>query len=135
MAAYIYRCAQCGETLEHTYPIGTAQRVRVCKTCGGLARQVLGHVNIQPSALDRSTVLRTQLADERQMPSDHAAYRRMRRRGLQPPTVKGSARLENEVGDQIDIKHRDFLAKGGSKGRLMEVYEEGAVSAILGGAA
>jgi DNA-binding transcriptional regulator LsrR (DeoR family) len=37
------------------------------------------------------------------------AYKRMRDRGLQPPNIDSAVNLENEVGDQMDINHRQVI--------------------------
>lgn len=64
---------------------------------------------------------------------DRDAYKRMRRRGLQPPSVGGSARLEDQVGDQLDIDHRPLLTSGVSKERLVGALEEAAVMRVEAG--
>lgn len=134
MVTYTYLCDRCGERTDDDRPIGTAIPGIRCPHCAGHARQVLGQVHTQPSLREAAgAIVRSQLAAEARMPADRDAYRRMRKRGLQPPTVAGSARLEDRVGDQLDIKHDRFLTAGRPqdrlKERLVESYAESAVAA------
>jgi hypothetical protein len=48
---------------------------------------------------------------EREWDKSMPAYKRMRDRGLQPPSIESATALENEVGDQTDINHRDIIPR------------------------
>lgn len=41
---------------------------------------------------------------ERQWETDHAAYRRMRREGLQPKVLDGAAELEKRAETRLDVE-------------------------------
>lgn len=111
MASYDFKCGSCTDVKERSFPIGEAPRIHACEFCGGIAQLVIGaQVQIAPSALETkgAAVRHTNLADKR-LDSDRTAYKRMRDRGLQPKTVGGSSRLENEVGDNVDIEWQEKI--------------------------
>ncbi len=127
MASYVYRCAQCGDT-ERTAPIGTAARETPCQSCGGVMRLVLGvgtYIAASATPNKRARVREIEQT-EREWSADMPAYKRMRRRGLQPEHIDGCARLENEVGDQVDLNHRDLITQFGRE-RVTEGMDQVAV--------
>lgn len=127
MATYAFRCSVCGTDTERDYPIGTARRMTRCP-CGRPARLVIGEgVNISAEATptSRGNVVALNQRDAN-LARDGAAYRRMRRRGLQPEHIDGAADLENKVGTQDEIDYaRAFKIMeqtgGGGKERLLDV--------------
>jgi hypothetical protein len=61
-------------------------------------------ISISSAALEtRSTVAQTERATEA-MHTDVAAYKRLRKDGLQPKSVKGAARLEKSAGSKWEIE-------------------------------
>lgn len=125
MTAYTYRCATCLEETTDEYPIGTARRVKKCD-CGRPARLVIGEgVNISATCTPnkRSNVIALN-AREHRFDVDGPAYKRMRNRGLQPPTIDGSAHLEDKVADQDDIDYARAIKVaqqvGGGKERVID---------------
>lgn len=107
MATYSYIC-DCGNAAEHQYPIGEALRKKRCDECGGTLRLRIGAgVNISATALaTKGTAVHATALREKRWEKDGDAYQRMRRKGMQPEHIDGSATLENEVGSQRDIKYR-----------------------------
>lgn len=127
MAFYAYRCTfdRCTHAnFDLPMPMGTAKPTVRCPD-GHLARRVYGDVQIAPSALEtKGESVRTKIATENDWHKDHPAYRRMRRRGLQPKHVDGAARLEDTVGDQTDITYGHLYGEDGGKPRVQEVLDE-----------
>jgi hypothetical protein len=121
----------CGETFELERPIGTAQRMTRC-SCGDTARLVIGEgVNIAPSALETKGARVREIDNtEAGWSKDMAAYKRMRDRGMQPQAIDGSARLEDSVGDQLDVELQKMnkSAQDGrvSRKRYIEAAEQAA---------
>jgi len=129
MANYLYRCAKCGREDDKDYPIGTAIRVTRCVECGGVMRLRIGvGVNISASALATKGAPVTAIDKrEGEWQKDIPAYRRMRRKGMQPKGIDGSAKLEDRVGDQFDVNYRDVMDRtGATRERVMEGVEQAA---------
>lgn len=123
MPSYEYRCPS-GHVLLETWPIGTARRTRSCVGCNQRMQLVIGAgVNIAPSALEnKGERVREVNATEKEWDVDRPAYKRMRRRGLQPDHIKGSAQLEDKVEDNFDIKYGDLYDRV-PKDQLLEGFE------------
>lgn len=111
MPGYDFKCGSCLIVDEKSFPIGEAPRILACQYCGGIAQLVIGsQVQIAPSALEgKGAEVRATNAKDFALDKDRYAYKRMRDRGLQPKTVGGSSRLENEVGDNVDIEWKPRL--------------------------
>jgi hypothetical protein len=112
MAVYIFQCKICRDEIEEAYPIGTARSMRRC-ACGGQMVKVLGrgmaiHSDALPNKLHG---VHASNVREREWDKSMPAYKRMRDRGLQPPSIESATALENEVGDQTDINHRDIIPR------------------------
>ena len=125
MPSYTYRCSEHGD-YEQDFPIGMATRMDLCPLCDAPTELVIGAgVQIAPSALEsRGEQVRQMNQTEDQWSTDMAAYRRMRAKGLQPPSMDGAARLESEAGDQTDIDWRHFYDKDTDKSRVLEAQEQ-----------
>lgn len=129
MAHYAYLCGSCGSQDDREFHIGTALRTTRCPECAGIMRLRIGvGVNVAASALENKGVtIRDADAREKRWDTDIPAYRRMRHKGMQPKGIDGSARLENEVGDQFDIHYQGVQQRtGASRERLMEGVEQAA---------
>jgi hypothetical protein len=110
MATYVWRCNTCGEEIDEQVPIGTARSMRKCD-CGGRMSKVLGvgmaiHSDATPN---KKHGVRAANRREDKWAKTMPAYKRMRDRGLQPPNIDSAVNLENEVGDQMDINHRQVI--------------------------
>lgn len=88
-------------------------------------RRLFGSFHIGAGALPnkRSGVLAIE-RDEKEMGVDRPAYKRLRRKGIQPPNIQGSGKLENEVGEQFDITYGDLISPEYPKERVKEVLAE-----------
>ena len=125
MPEYAYRC-DCGIESAHTYDIGTAPRQAECPVCARPADLVIGAgVQIAPSALEtKGHVVRIQEEMEDRWGKDMPAYRRMRNAGMQPKGIDGCAKLENEVGGQLEINHHALMQEHGvTREELIEKAE------------
>lgn len=127
MPDYLYSCHQCGEEVELSFPIGTAQRMMACD-CGDKLRLVIGYqVQIAPSMLiSKGEQVRDADAREARWNRDIPAYQRMRAKGMQPPQIDGSAALEDKADDQLDIDYSRFYDQGVTKERVLESKEQAA---------
>ena len=113
MPSYVFRCGSCKDEQDHDYTIGNAPRILICAHCGGVAQLVIGAgVQIAPSALEtKGAHVRHTVRSDAQLFKDREAYQRMRRRGIQPDHVDGSARLEDSVGDTFDATYGTRFAR------------------------
>lgn len=113
MPRYEFACGSCKDRTERDFPIGTAPRLVVCEPCGGAALLVIGAgVQIAPSALEgKGANVREIKSKDRALDGDMGAYKRMRKRGLQPERIDGAAHVENTVADGFDIKYKERLSK------------------------
>lgn len=133
MATYVYRCGD-SHVSEAQWPIGENPRSTRCG-CGKVAHQVIGvGVSIAAAAMpNKKGSSRTIEIDntEKQWDQDLPAYKRMRNAGLQPPSTRGAAALEERVGDQFDIDHGGAL-KHGSRAQVEDtagtLHELGAIA-------
>lgn len=64
----------------------------------------LAAVSLAPSAAG-SQQARTLNAREAGWKRDHAAYRRLRANGVQPPRIDGSAHLESQANHRVEVEH------------------------------
>jgi predicted nucleic acid-binding Zn ribbon protein len=124
MAQYAYRCAQCGTEDDQEFPIGTARRVQQC-ACGGVLRLVIGAgVNISHAGfVAKGSRVREVDNREKGWDRDMPAYKRMRRRGMQPPGIDGASQLEDRVNDNLDLELTRPGLQGVSRERLVEAKE------------
>lgn len=105
-------------------PMGTAKPTIRCPD-GHLARRVYEMPQIAPSALEaKGEGVRKKLVTDNSWDRDMPAYYRMRKRGLQPEHVDGSAAVEARVEDQVDITYGHLYEHDGGKERVVEVLDE-----------
>jgi hypothetical protein len=57
---------------------------------------------------------------EKELAKDRDAYRRLRREGLQPPTLTGAAQLEAKAHSQLEIERGYFLKTPEDRCRMEE---------------
>jgi putative FmdB family regulatory protein len=128
MPAYDYHCTACGDVVERLFDIGTAARITACD-CGGIALLMIGRqVNLSEKGfVSKGDRVREADGIEDRWSEDIPAYKRMRRAGLQPPSIDGAADLEETVGDQADIDFRNILGGETTKERIGEISEEWAL--------
>lgn len=127
MPTYLYRCGSCGTSQDADFPIGEAPRIGRCGDCGGTAHQVLGHgLQIAAAALPnkRAGVIST-LQSEKTLDTDRDAYKRMRRRGIQPKQIDGSSNLENTVEDNFDVNYGKFYNRAKTRTEARTRIREG----------
>lgn len=124
MATYSYACDHCETMTETEAPIGTATRTLKCE-CGKVAKLTMGrglHIAAAATPNKKQGVRRIDAAEKR-WETDMPAYKRMRRKGLQPPTIDGSAVLERGVDDQAHINYAKAFAASDSEARVHETIE------------
>jgi putative FmdB family regulatory protein len=103
MPRYDYKCDTC-RTLTEVRQSFTDEALTTCDVCGGPIQRTYGTVLIAPSAMaTRSDAARVE-KDTEVMHKDVAAYKRMRKDGVQPKSIKGAAELEQRAGSRWEIE-------------------------------
>lgn len=126
MPLYAFRCEPCGVQREELHPIGEAPRTSHCHVCGFDTRLVIGAgVQIAPSALEgKGQQVRDSNATEARWQKDMPAYKRMRKRGMQPASIDGAAALEDTCHDQLDVEYGRLYSEGVTRERVIEGKEQ-----------
>jgi putative FmdB family regulatory protein len=102
MPRYDYACDTC-KTIEEIYQSFSEDTLTV-GGCGHAIRKVYFNVYIAPLSMPtRNSVAETERLTE-VMHKDVAAYKRLRKDGVQPKSVKGSAELERRAGSKWEVE-------------------------------
>jgi|TARA_X000001036_G_scaffold405975_1_gene414340 putative FmdB family regulatory protein len=115
MPIYVYRCLDCG--LSHDIRHGFDETYDgVCDTCAGTVRKYFGEVQIAASATPTRGIHDGKSIDwngtkvkEKIKEQDMAAYKRLRKEGIQPKGIDGSAHMERNAATKHEIKAGTLL--------------------------
>tara|TARA_B100001175_G_scaffold284598_1_gene265130 strand:- start:157 stop:567 length:411 start_codon:yes stop_codon:yes gene_type:complete len=115
MPIYVYRCLDCG--LSHDIRHGFDETYNgVCDTCAGTVRKYFGEVQIAASATPTRGVHDGKAinwdntkANEQAKDKDMAAYKRLRKEGIQPKGIDGSAHMERAAISKYEIQAGTLL--------------------------
>jgi putative FmdB family regulatory protein len=103
MPRYDYKCNEC-KTITEVVQSFTDDALTICDVCNGPINRTYGSVLIAPSSMPtRSEAARVEKETE-VMHKDVAAYKRMRKDGVQPKSIKGSAELEQRAGSRWEVE-------------------------------
>lgn len=105
MPRYDYRCKRCGAVEEFVHSFADDPNLH-CMECGELMGRMLGMPYVAPSAVpSRNNVIDLEATKqaEKDKDSDMSAYKRLRKDGVQPPTINGSAKLEARAGEKYEV--------------------------------
>jgi len=113
MPRYDYRCITC-ETITEVVQSIKDDALTVCDVCGGPINRCYDNVYISPMSMPtRSEAAQTE-RDTIKMHKDVAAYKRLRKDGVQPKSVKGAAELESRAASKWEVETGQNL-KGNAK--------------------
>jgi len=103
MPRYDYKCDTCKTIIEVRQSF-TDATLTTCEVCEGPISRFYGSILIAPSSMPtRSEAARVERETEI-MHRDVDAYRRLRKDGLQPKSVKGAAELERRAGSRWEVE-------------------------------
>ena len=132
MPTYVYRCLDCGLSLDVYHSFEETYQDD-CNGCGGVVRKHFGSVHIAASATPTRGVHDGKEIDwsgtrakERNKERDMAAYKRLRSEGLHPPSIAGAANLESRAGNKWEVKAGHFIKAENRKkaeSQLQEILE------------
>ena len=105
MPRYDYRCKQCQNVEEIIHGFHDEHSFH-CVDCGQAMYKMISKVNVAPSAMpSRNSVIdleATKKADKAK-DADMAAYKRLRKSGMQPPKINGAAHLEKHAETKNEV--------------------------------
>lgn len=132
MPIYVYRCLDCGLSLDISHSFEDTYNGD-CDGCGGVLRKHFGAVHVSASATPSRGVHDGKEIDwsgsktkERDKERDMAAYKRLRSEGLHPPSIDGSADLETRAGNKWEVKAGHIIKEENRKkaeSQLQEILE------------
>ena len=127
MPVYVYRCLDCGLTVDVRHSFDETYG-GVCEGCDGPVRKYFGNVQFAPSATpSRGNIdWGGSKRNEKNKDADMAAYKRLRSEGLQPRSINGSSHLEKHAGTAHEITAGQVLSEDGRK------RKEAAINEVLG---
>ena len=106
MPRYDYRCKVCG-TIEEVLHGFDEDPDMYCLNCGAMMGRMLGMPQVAPSAMQsRNSVIDFEATKqaEKDKNADMDAYKRLRKNGVQPPSINGSAKLEAKAEEKHEVE-------------------------------
>jgi putative FmdB family regulatory protein len=126
MPRYDYRCGVCGEVEEITHGFHDDEDVR-CVGCGTSMGKVIANVNVAPSVtpsrsggIDMEATKKAEVEKDRDM----AAYKRLRKDGVQPPAINGSAKLEAKAENSYEVNSGHTFKSESARRRSMSLVKD-----------
>ena len=119
MPRYDYRCKSCGFVEEALHGFDEEPEM-YCMECGALMGKMLGMPYVSPSAApSRNNVIDLEATKraEKAKSADMDAYKRLRKNGVQPPSINGSAHLESRAEETFEVNSGHAFANAKSRKR------------------
>tara|TARA_R100001015_G_C4627486_1_gene187046 strand:+ start:1546 stop:1938 length:393 start_codon:yes stop_codon:yes gene_type:complete len=130
MPRYDYKCNRCDNVEEIIHGFNDEHSFH-CVDCGQAMSKLISGVNIAPSAMpSRNSVIDLDATKkaEKAKDADMSAYKRLRKSGLQPKSINGSAHLEKHAETKSEIQAGRLYSSDASRKeseRLMNSVEAG----------
>ena len=126
MPKYDYRCKTCGQTEEVIHRIADDPEIR-CMDCGAVMGRLMGMPYVAPSAVpSRNNLIDLEATRnaEKAKDADMAAYKRLRKDGVQPPSINGAARLEAKAEEKHEVNSGHTFATSTGRKRGMGLVRD-----------
>ena len=128
MPRYDYRCQECEAVTEVTHGFDFNGPL-VCECCHGIEmHKLFSRINIAPSATPTRAPggidLGATQAAEKAKSVDMAAYKRLRKDGVQPPGINGSARLEAKAESHHEVNSGHTFATSAGRKRSLSLLDD-----------
>ena len=126
MPRYDYRCKVCGAIEEVLHGFDEDPDM-YCLNCGAMMGRMLGMPYVSPSAVpSRNNVIDLEATKqaEKEKVADMDAYKRLRKNGVQPPSINGSARLEAKAEEKHEVNSGKTFATATSRKRGMGLVRD-----------
>ena len=121
-----YRCKVCGAVVEVLHGFDEDPDM-YCLNCGAMMGRMLGMPYVSPSAVpSRNNVIDLEATKqaEKEKVADMDAYKRLRKNGVQPPSINGSARLEAKAEEKHEVNSGKTFATATSRKRGMGLVRD-----------
>lgn len=128
MPRYDYKCDNC-RTITEVVQTFADEALTTCEVCQGPINRIYNSVSIAASSMPTRSEAAHVEKQTAIMHKDAAAYKRLRKDGVQPKSVKGAAELERRAGSRWEIETGMNL---GGNARLGAKYDA-AQSAVNAG--
>ena len=126
MPRYDYKCKTCG-AIEETIHSFNDEPDMYCLECGQPMGRLLGMPYVAPSSTPTRAggidMAATRQA-EKNKDADMAAYKRLRKDGVQPPKIDGSAKLEARAESKHEINSGYTFSTASSRKRNMGLVKD-----------
>lgn len=103
MPRYDYKCDTCGTITEVTQSFSD-ESLTTCDVCNGPIARVYNNVAIAASSMPTRSEAANVEKQTEIMHRDAAAYKRLRKDGVQPKSVKGAAELERRAASRWEVE-------------------------------
>ena len=126
MPRYDYRCKVCGAVEEVLHGFDEDPDM-YCLNCGAMMGRMLGMPYVSPSAVpSRNNVIDLEATKqaEKEKVADMDAYKRLRKDGVQPPSINGAARLEAKAEEKHEVNSGKTFATATSRKRGMGLVRD-----------
>jgi len=126
MPRYDYRCKVCGAVEEFVHGFNDDPDMH-CLECGAVMGRMLGMPYVSPSAVpSRNNVIDLEATKqaEKEKVADMDAYKRLRKDGVQPPSINGAARLEAKAEDKHEVNSGKTFATATGRKRGMGLVRD-----------
>ena len=126
MPRYDYRCKVCGAVEEVLHGFDEDPDM-YCLNCGAMMGRMLGMPYVSPSAVpsrNNGIDLEATKQAEKEKVADMDAYKRLRKNGVQPPSINGSARLEAKAEEKHEVNSGKTFATATSRKRGMGLVRD-----------
>lgn len=126
MPRYDYRCRVCGEVEEITHGFHDNEDV-MCIGCGAPMGKLIADVNVSPSVMpSRSNTIDLAATKKAEIEKgrDMEAYKRLRKDGVQPPAINGSAKLEAKAENSYEVNSGHTFKTESARRRSMSLVKD-----------
>ena len=126
MPRYDYKCKTCG-TVEETIHGFNDEPEMFCLECGQSMGKLLGMPYVSPSAVpSRNSVIDLEATKqaEKDKAADMDAYKRLRKDGVQPPNINGSAKLEARAEEKHEVNSGHTFSTASARKRSMGLVKD-----------
>jgi len=105
MPLYTYRCDECGGMCDIRHGFYDVVNT-LCDICEGKLNKYYGNVVVAASCMPTRSNINFDKSHEKEslQAKDMAAYKRLRKEGLQPRGIDGSSHLEKHAESKYEIK-------------------------------
>ena len=126
MPRYDYRCKTCGAIEEVVHGF-IEEPDMYCLECGAMMGRTIGIPMLSPSSTPTRgngvDMAATRIAEKSKV-ADMDAYKRLRKDGVQPPAINGSAQLEARAEEKHEVNSGHTFSTAAGRKRSMGLVKD-----------